>query len=508
MMCNKSPIIKSIQRFKFFVLNELKCQLFGESSRNELQLTGDICDIKESGIHDLISKTDDLILIRVRNLKNIMYQLEDCEFLQLKKMIITECDEVEYLVDTSENRIPDSPFLELRSLHLSMLSNLIEVWNGTSRSLCFRWFLNLREIKIRFCHKLKYVFPLSIGRGLIRLRSIEILDCSEMEGIFYRNEVDDNTNGIYLVEELYLYSLPKFVGFLVQRDCTIEEDRVDTNQSSTTIQIVSNGNGGCNNDELMCPARKLQQSVIQQFVPNKQVSGIKEKDKLSRMEMHSAFAPELMNERLIKLKKLKVAFCDALRVIFCFEENHSTSIGVLNSLEELELYALRNLKHIWFNIPQNIIAFRRLRLLVLSECHNSYLLTISMAKLLVQLQKIQISRCEKMEEIIAAEDAKDVDNTVFPRLKALELHHMPSLKIFSSVIHAMEFPSLDFLKVNQCNMMEVFSYGSLDTPMLNKVQIDGSSYSLMGDVNATLIRYTNTQESTNRWKLIFAYARS
>ncbi|XP_065857724.1 uncharacterized protein [Euphorbia lathyris] len=91
-----STIFKNILQFKILVPNNLKYQSFCKGPVNELQLTGDAIDIKESGISDLMRRTEALSLIRVRNLKNVMYQLEDYEFLQLKKMLVTECDELEY----------------------------------------------------------------------------------------------------------------------------------------------------------------------------------------------------------------------------------------------------------------------------------------------------------------------------------------------------------------------------------------------------------------------------
>lgn len=111
--------------------------------------------------------------------------------------------------------------------------------------------------------------------------------------------------------------------------------------------------------------------------------------------MYRAFSSEMMENGLECLKILKIAFCDALRVIFSFEENRATS-RVLSSLEVLELHGMRNLVHILFQVPPNIDIFQNLQLLVLSECHNLYVVLPRVAKLIVQLQKIQISRCEKM----------------------------------------------------------------------------------------------------------------
>ncbi|XP_065855471.1 uncharacterized protein [Euphorbia lathyris] len=482
----KSPIFKNIQEFKILVPNNVKYQPFGKGSINQLQLTGEACDIKESGICDLMSRTEDLSLTRVRNLKNVIYQLDVNDFSQLKKMIISECDELEYIVDTTKKQIlseGDYLFKKLKCLHLSMLSNLKEICH--ERWTYFRWLPNLSHISIRFCHKLKYVFPLSIVRGLI-LKSIEILDCNEMEGIFYEDEEDDISLALCTIEKLDLYLLPRLIHLLDHNDNTINGVHDDTNESLTTNKIVSNymegsistfdGNSeSCNGDK--------------ELISGKQVSVVGNMDVIGQMKIYSAFPSKLAEKWLQNLKRLKIAFCGAVKIIFLFEENHATS-KAFNSLEELELHGLRNLVHIWFHISPKITSFQNLQLLVLSECSNLYVFSCRVAKLLAQLQKIYISRCEKMEEIVAKDDENGVKGEIlFPQLKLLELQHIPNLRIFLGGIYEIELPLLASLKLNQCNKMEFFSYGSLRTPP-EKIEINGSLYSLRGDLNTTMMSWS------------------
>ncbi|XP_065857488.1 disease resistance protein RPS2-like isoform X2 [Euphorbia lathyris] len=389
MLPKNSPVFKHIQKFKILVESNVP---FQKGSLNKLQVTGDAYDIKDSGICDFLSRTEDLSLIRIRNLKNFMYQLSDYDFPQLKKVIITECHELEYLGGTTENWIPYASFCELKSLHLSMLSNLKEIWHGPRP--VFRWFENLGEIKIRFCHKLKYVFPLSMAGGLIRLKSIEILDCNKMVGIFYDNKEDDRNYVIDFVEQLYLHSLPNLVSVLVHTVDGVHDANEMVSNSVTRLDERC-----VNNDQELTSAPT-----------SLQVSFIKDKDVTTQMEMYCAFSSELIDKRLTNLKKLRISFCDALSVIFFFKENHVTS-SVLNSLEELELHGLRNLRHIWYRIPSKIVAFQKLRVLILSECRNLNLFSPRIANLLVQLQKIQISRCEMMKEIVAEDDEKEEEIT-------------------------------------------------------------------------------------------------
>ncbi|WCJ32819.1 Protein kinase superfamily protein [Euphorbia peplus] len=269
-----------------------------------------------------------------------------------------------------------------------------------------------------------------------------------MEEIFHLDEENDDP---YFIEKLDLHSLPKLSGLLVQKDNTINGTDVDTNQS-----LIDNEN----------------------------------KDVIGYMDMHDALIPlKLACRWLQNLKTLRIAFCDAVNVIFLFEENHVSS-RAFNSLKELELHGLKNLVHIWFQIPPKIIAFQNLQVLVLLECHNLYLFSSRVAKLLVQLQKVFISRCDMMEEILVNADGKELkEKIVLPQLKLLELQRMSNLRVFYGGLSNIELPLLETVKFNQCHKMKSFSYGQLRTPMLERVQINGSLCSLMGDLNETMKRF-------------------
>ncbi|XP_065855620.1 disease resistance protein At4g27190-like isoform X2 [Euphorbia lathyris] len=480
----KTSIFKNIQRFRILIHNDFKYQPLGEGRMNKLQLTGDAFNIKQSGIWDLMRRVEDLSLIEVRNLKNVMSRLEGYEFPQLKKMILTKCDELEHLVVTTDNWIPNNSFSELKYLHLSMLSNLKEIWHGTRP--CLGLFENLRQINIRFCQKLKYIFPLSVAKGLRQLKSIEILDCNEMEGVLYGNEErDENFNEGCFIEELHLYSLPKLVGFLVNKDLPVITNEIVSASIERPIGAFDS-TSSIDDEQLV--------SLQQTDISNNQVSHTKIKDAISVKEMYSAFSSKLVEKQLKSLTKLKIAFCDALQIIFLFKEKHGTT-GVINSLRVLELYSLHNLRHIWFQIPPKIMAFQNLQHLVLSQCHNIlYVFPYRVAKLMVQLKKIQISRCEKMKEIVVDDDDEvDTvkDTIVFCYLKVMELQHMPKLSVFYGGISWIAMPKLETLRLEQCNKMEFFSCSSLSMQMLERIQMNGSSYPLLGDLNTTINRLKN-----------------
>ena len=76
------------------------------------------------------------------------------------------------------------------------------------------------------------------------------------------------------------------------------------------------------------------------------------------------------------------------------EESHMAPI--LDQLRVLYLGDLPKLMHIWKKGPKRIMGFGNLRLLGVRGCNSlTYLFSPSIAKLLVMLEKIEVSYCEQ-----------------------------------------------------------------------------------------------------------------
>ena len=128
--------------------------------------------------------------------------------------------------------------------------------------------------------------------------------------------------------------------------------------------------------------------------------------------------PSHIIERLKNLESIVLEDCQLLEVIFQLEElnlEESQVASVLDQLRELNLYNLSKLMHIWKKGPKRIRGFGNLRLLVVWECNSlTYLFSPSIAKLLVMLEEIQVTKCIKIEEILirAREEEKDAKRFV------------------------------------------------------------------------------------------------
>ncbi|KAG5583582.1 hypothetical protein H5410_054209, partial [Solanum commersonii] len=95
----------------------------------------------------------------------------------------------------------------------------------------------------------------------------------------------------------------------------------------------------------------------------------------------------------------------------------------------------------------------------------------SVAKGLLNLQVLWIQEGESVEEVITKEEGFMI---LFPRLEILKLHELPKLGHFFLTEHALEFPFLKEVIIDDCPEMKTFvKQGiSVSTPSLKSVNFD------------------------------------
>ena len=223
---------------------------------------------------------------------------------------------------------------------------------------------------------------------------------------------------------------------------------------------------------------------------NPRASGIDEPT-----EIWSLF-PSHMIESLRNLESIKLWRCDSVEVIFQLEElnaEESHVASALDQLRELDLSYLPKLKHIWMKGPKRIMGFGNLRFLAVWACNSlTYLLSPSIAKLLVMLEDIKVSNCEKIEEILErAREEEEEKEISFYKVKSILLKDLPKLKCFCNEVNAFEWPLLEEITVIRCPALSTFVPSDLNTPKLEGVydQIEWDQRTMFpwkGDLNATI----------------------
>ena len=203
--------------------------------------------------------------------------------------------------------------------------------------------------------------------------------------------------------------------------------------------------------------------------------------------------PSHIIERLKNLESIVLEDCQLLEVIFQLEElnlEESQVASVLDQLRELNLYNLSKLMHIWKKGLERIKDFGNLRLLVVWGCNSlTYLFSPSIAKFLVMLEEIQVTKCKKIEEILirAREEEKEEKN-LFHKVNSILLRDLPNLKCFCNEAIAFEWPSLKKMMVIRCPNLRTFVPSNLKTPELEGVyeDIEFKTGQWKADLNATI----------------------
>ncbi|GAY66514.1 hypothetical protein CUMW_249360 [Citrus unshiu] len=180
-------------------------------------------------------------------------------------------------------------------------------------------------------------------------------------------------------------------------------------------------------------------------------------DTYFHLQLNFVAFPRLMGLNLSGLHKVQ----------HLLKEN-AESNKVFANLKSLEISECSQLQKL---VPASCY-LENLATLEVSKCHGLInLLTLSTSESLVNLERMKMSDCKMMEEIIQSQVGEEAEDCiVFRKLEYLGLDCLPSLTSFCLGNYALEFPSLEHVVVRQCPTMKIFSQGVVDAPKLNKVK--------------------------------------
>ncbi|TXG65740.1 hypothetical protein EZV62_007015 [Acer yangbiense] len=119
-----------------------------------------------------------------------------------------------------------------------------------------------------------------------------------------------------------------------------------------------------------------------------------------------------------------------------FEESHSGAIT--QQLQELYISRLPKLKHIWNKDPQAVLFFKSLQKVEVYNCQNlKDVFPASIGRSLLQLVKLNVYDCGKLEEIVAKEgEAKAAVRFVFP--EELEVVGCDKIELLASELFSFQ----------------------------------------------------------------------
>ena len=166
------------------------------------------------GISLLLKGAKDLHLRELSGAANVFPKLDREGFLQLKRLHVERSPEMQHIMNSMDPFLSPCAFPVLESLFLNQLINLQEVCHG---QLLVGSFSYLRIVKVEHCDGLKFLFSMSMARGLSRLEKIEIPRCKNMYKMVAqgKEDGDDAVDAILFAELRYLtlQHLPKLRNF-------------------------------------------------------------------------------------------------------------------------------------------------------------------------------------------------------------------------------------------------------------------------------------------------------
>lgn len=378
--------------------------------------------LSETEINSLMRRTDRLsIEMHLNNLDDLSQHVTE-----RKK------DGFEYL---NENH-PTGAFDGLEEVNISM-PKMKHLFRGVIKSSSLH---NLKNLAIQSCPSLKSLFSESVASCMVNLQSLYISDCEMLEEV-----ISMDTEQIEVTQML---EFPKLQSIFL---CRLKN-----------FKIVG----------VLNPLFK------QVTLPNLESLHI------SRLATTVTIVDELRRSRSHKLRQLKMVGLDGVSILFDFEyTKDDAEIRILGQLTSLDVMCLPKLVHITRMFPKGICVFKNLERLNVVGCDNlRYLFSPSMANSLAALREVSIRGCNAIEEIIGRQEEDDTSNIemveegttskiVFPKLRDLTLVRLDRFRVLSSHNYELEFPSLDYLRIEWCPMMTKLC-SRQSAPKLDKVWIN------------------------------------
>ncbi|KAH9689682.1 hypothetical protein KPL70_015594 [Citrus sinensis] len=380
--------------------------------------------------------------------------------LNLATLEISECDKLEKLVPSSvslENLVTlEVGYHDKACLSLSKFPHLKEIWHGQALPVSF--FINLRWLVVDDCRFMSGAIPANQLQNLINLKTLEVRNCYFLEQVFHleeQNPIGQFRSLFPKLRNLKLINLPQLIRFC--------------NFTGRIIELPSLVNLWIENCRNMKTFISSSTPVI--IAPNK------EPQQMTSQENLLADIQPLFDEKVAfpSLKELRLSRLPKLFWL-CKETSHPRNV-FQNECSKLDIL-----------VPSSV-SFGNLSTLEVSKCGRLMnLMTISTAERLVNLERMNVTDCKMIQQIIQQVGEVEKDCIVFSQLKYLGLHCLPSLKSFCMGNKALEFPCLEQVIVEECPKMKIFSQGVLHTPKLRRLQLteEDDEGRWEGNLNSTI----------------------
>ncbi|XP_056173064.1 uncharacterized protein LOC115662003 [Syzygium oleosum] len=453
---------------------------------------------------------------------------------KLEELTIAHCPKMKSLTWQSMMEIdpgtpslftPQVQFPRLKWMVLSHMDNLSKIWtDGPQETHTFDY---LGKVEVQNCRSLGNLFPHWVATSLTQLKKLRV-ECCGIEEIVASGDDTPHSNTAQVLfpklTSLVLHDMSRLKSYCPNLPTLnwpfMEELRVTHCDKLNTLSFAASMNNWAQRDDqqdLSCQEAKssferdfpyleklfLVDKDVQMMRNGKLPDDIFGKPKaLTLACFHgekAVFPPRFLLERFQNLQSLEI-FCCSFEDIFLDEWLvDEGKHPLLENLRELKLSKLHNLKRLWREdyLMEKILrsiktfevwdcpclttlfpamtSFHNLwKLVVKNSSGLVHLVTASVITNLVHLIDMTIIGCERMKEVVANDGNEEGKVISLGKLKGLTLQNLPSLECFSSSTSCIfTFPSLEYIEVEECPQMKIFSKGTLGTPNLHYVTLFG-----------------------------------
>ncbi|KAL1369043.1 hypothetical protein AAHE18_02G167300 [Arachis hypogaea] len=188
---------------------------------------------------------------------------------------------------------------------------------------------------------------------------------------------------------------------------------------------------------------------------------------VEKCEFMCIVIPSHILSLLCKLEELVVRQCESVKTIFeVTREAKDTKINPLRSgLKKLTIEQLPNLEHVWDSDPtQQVCYFESLQEVYVHGCNNlQRLFPISVAENLNKLEKLEVTECDRLVEIVAKDEAiieGAAKEFALQSMTSIKLRSLPELECFYPAPYKLECPKLEKVHLFHCDKLKTFQFES------------------------------------------------
>ncbi|GMI78895.1 hypothetical protein HRI_001558800 [Hibiscus trionum] len=395
-------------------------------------------------------------------------------------------------------------FPSLEELTITGMTNCTKIWQD---QLTVNSFCKLKKIRVEGCEQLLNIFPFNMVERLEELAELLIKNCDSFEEIIRPLGIVDNESHAVTAPQSTAaetattkFAFPKLTCLVL--DMLPRLRRFYSRMHATEWPSLKRM------EVIECPKVEIFAPQCACFGETPTGNQIDISNQQALFYVNEETFP-VLEELTVQQNDMMKGICDGQLPSECFRELKALNLQCFPHTSTVLPYAfidsLRNLEKLVINdasiceiVPpegfsnegRHTPVLAQIKTLEVSRCHRlTNLMACSTAKSLTLLEKISITDCERMEEIIACENEEMHGAIVFPKLKYLQLSCLPSLASFSLMHQVFEFPVLLRVIVTKCPKMKNFCQGDLSTPMLQQIQLTRDEEDELrweGDLNTTI----------------------